>query len=312
MHKLLVSSSPHIKSPQTTESIMLYVIIALFPSMVAAVVIFGTKAIWLMATCVISAVASEALARFLMKRDVGTVLDLSAVVTGLILALNLPVTFPLWMAAVGSAFAIIVVKQLFGGIGQNVINPAAAARIFLLISFSGQMTLYVTPFRPDAIAEATLLGILKEHPDVVTGNNYLSLFLGNKAGVMGEVCGLAIVIGFVFLVATKVIRPHAPVAFAVTFMGLYYLMGKDGLYMLLLGGALFGAVFMMTDYTTTPVTDWGKIIFGVGCAVITVLIRQFGSYPEGISFSIVLMNILVPYIDKWTKRRVFGTGREKA
>ena len=225
MHKLLVSSSPHIKSPQTTGSIMLYVIIALFPSMVAAVVIFGTKAIWLMATCVISAVASEALARFLMKRDVGTVLDLSAVVTGLILALNLPVTFPLWMAAVGSAFAIIVVKQLL---------------------------------------------------------------------------------------ATKVIRPHAPVAFAVTFMGLYYLMGKDGLYMLLLGGALFGAVFMMTDYTTTPVSDWGKIIFGVGCAVITVLIRQFGSYPEGISFSIVLMNILVPYIDKWTKRRVFGTGREKA
>ena len=312
MHKLLVSSSPHIRSPHTTQGIMLCVIIAMLPSMAAAVIIFGTGAIWLMATCVISAVASEALVRLLMKRDVDTVLDLSAVVTGLILALNLPVTFPLWMAAVGSAFAIIVVKQLFGGIGQNVINPAAAARIFLLISFAQQITFYVMPYRPDAIAEATPLSVLKANPDVVTGNNYLPLFLGEKAGVMGEVCGLAILIGFVFLVVTKVIRPHAPIAFAVTFMGMYYLMGKDGLYMLLLGGALFGAVFMMTDYTTTPSTDLGKIIFGAGCAIITVLIRQFGSYPEGVSFSIVLMNILVPYIDKWTKRRVFGTGGKKA
>ncbi len=301
--KLLVTSSPHIRKSTGTTMLMGHVVIALVPLVIAACVIFGFRALTLVAVCVTVSVLSEYLFRLILKRD-NTVLDLSAVVTGIILALNLPVTLPFWMAAIGSVFAVVIVKQLFGGIGQNIVNPAAAARIFLLMSFATPMTTWAKPFAVDEIAAATPLAAVKD-PNVFP-TNITQLFLGERAGSLGEVCILAILIGGLYLIITGVIKPTIPLAYVGSVFVFATAFGGDGLYNILSGSVMFAAFYMFTDYTTSPTTFWGKIIFGVGGGLLTVIIRFFGSYPEGVSYSILLMNILVPYIDKLTKPKPFG------
>lgn len=308
MEKLIVSSSPHFNGGRTTQNIMLDVIIALVPAMVASVILFGFRAAVVILTCVATCVLSEYLCRRVMKRP-QTVGDLSCVVTGILLALNLPVTINPLIAVLGGVVAIVVVKQMFGGIGQNFVNPALTARIILLNSFPSRMTHWVQPFdytaTADAITTATPLGILKEGAGEALPS-YLDLFLGNNAGCLGETCALAILIGGVYLIARRVISPIIPVTYLATAALFSALFGRDPLFDLLSGGLLLGAFFMATDYTTTPATGPGKLLFGVGCGLLTVVIRVWGSYPEGVSFSILFMNILTPYIDKWTRSRPLG------
>jgi electron transport complex protein RnfD len=293
---LLVSPSPHVRARISTTSIMLDVIIALCPALIASVLIFGFRALAVVATCVIVCVAAEWLFELICKRDV-TVRDLSAVVTGMILGCNLPVNIPLWQAAIGSIFAIVVVKQLFGGIGCNFANPAITARIMMTLSFASAMSDFSS--KADAVSSATPLsgGVMP---------SYLDLFLGKHGGSLGETCALAILIGGVYLIVRRVIDWQTPVAFIGTVFLFSLVLGENALVAILTGGVMFGAVFMATDYSTTPHTKWGKVIFGVGCGLITVLIRVFGSYPEGVSFAILFMNILTPYIGNWTRKKVFG------
>lgn len=302
--KVYISQAPHIASKRTTASIMLDVLIALLPTSVAGVVIFGLRALAVIAVCLIASVLSEYLFCLVTKKQ-NTVTDLSAAVTGLILALNLPASVPLWQAAIGSAFAIVCVKCLFGGIGQNFANPAITGRIFMLTAFAS----VASPSYPkvvDTVAGATPLVSLAEGKSV----DMLDLFIGLKGGAIGEVCIAAILVGAIYLIVRGVIKPYAPAAFILTtFLFTLALEGGDftaSLAWCLSGGLIFGAVFMATDYSTTPVTPLGKIIFGVGAGVITVLIRFFGNYPEGVSFAILLMNILTPYIDRLTERKPFG------
>lgn len=297
-----LSISPHIHSGMSTSGIMLDVIIALLPAAVAGVVLFGLGALWVILTCVISCVVFEALFCLVAKKP-QSVKDLSAAVTGLLLALNLPAGVPLWQCVVGSLFAIIVVKCIFGGLGQNLVNPAIAARVFMLVAFS---SLAQASFPVDAVAGATPLAKDAVMPDLLT------LVTGNYGGAIGETCSIALLVGGIYLMARRVITWHNPVFFMGTvFVFSLFMEGFDpirALSMVLCGGVIIGAVFMATDYTTSPPTPWGKVIFGVGCGLITCLIRYFGSYPEGVSFAILFMNILNPYIMKWTKRKVFGTG----
>ena len=311
MEKLIVSSSPHFNGGRTTQNIMLDVIIALAPAMVASVILFGFRAAVVILTCVATCVLSEYLCRRVMKRP-QTVVDLSCVVTGILLALNLPVTINPLIAVFGGVVAIVVVKQMFGGIGQNFVNPALTARIILLNSFPSRMTHWVQPFdytaTADAITTATPLGILKEG----TGEalpSYLDLFLGNNAGCLGETCALAILIGGVYLIARRVISPVIPVTYLATAALFSALFGRDPLFDLLSGGLLLGAFFMATDYTTSPLYFWGRVVFAFGCGLITMVIREFGSLPEGVSYSIILMNILTPLLERAIKPRAFGAQR---
>lgn len=305
MSQFVVSPSPHIRSGNTTQKIMLDVIIALCPALIAANIIFGWRASLITAVCVGSCVLLEYFCRVLMKRD-QTVSDLSAVVTGMLLAFNLPVSIPLWVAVFGCFIAIAVTKQLFGGIGQNFANPAIAARVILLASFSGYMTAWTLPFDyngVDALATATPLAMMANGEELPS---MLQMFLGMKGGCIGEVSGLALLIGGAYLVARRVIKPVTPLVFMGTVFVLTFLLGENPVYHLLSGGLILGAVFMATDYSTTPVTTPGKIIFGVGCGLLTVLIRLYGGYPEGVSFAILLMNILTPQIDKLTRKKPLG------
>ncbi len=321
--KLTVSPSPHVRSNETTTGIMLDVILALIPAVVMSIVYFGLRALTLTAVCVFSAVMSEYVSRKVMKRD-GTLGDLSAIVTGLILALNLPSTLPLWMGAVGSIIAIVVVKQMFGGIGQNFVNPAMTARIILMVSFPTAMAKWVAPFtnswRPDAVTTATPMAALA----TVSGGDVSSvgdalptlsqMLFGYHGGSMGEVCSLALICGGVYLILRKVISPIIPLCFIGTVAAVTLIAGGNVTYMLyhLLGGGLMlGAFFMATDYSTSPINKKGKVIFGIGCGLITCVIRLFGSLPEGVSFSIILMNILVPHIENLTTPRPFGEVKEK-
>ena len=304
---LSVSVSPHILSKKTTTGIMLDVIIALCPALVAGCIIFGLRALLVTAVCLAAAVLSEFLFNLVCKRE-QTIRDLSAAVTGLLLALNLPANTPLWQAVIGSAFAIVIVKCLFGGIGQNFANPAITARIFMLISFKN-LASAAFPVTYDTIASATPLAILKDGGKM---SSLTDLFFGVHGGAIGETCILALLIGGAYLMIRKVISWHTPVAFIGTVFLFTLAVSRDGtvtLQYLLSGGLFLGAFFMATDYVTTPTTPTGRAIFGVGCGIITVAIRFWGSYPEGVSFAILLMNILTPYIDKWTARRTFGTGR---
>ncbi len=303
MSNLHISVSPHIHSPRTTQKIMLDVILALLPTTVAGVIIFGLRALAVIAVCVAAAVVSEFLFNKICKKEL-TITDLSAIVTGLLLALNLPANIPLWQAAIGSAFAIVVVKCLFGGIGQNFANPAITGRVFMLITF-GSMTSAAMPAIVDTAAGATPLATLAEGGTV----NTLDLLLGTRGGAIGEACTIALVIGFIYLVARKVIVWHTPVTFIATVFLFTLAVTQDitlALQYTLSGGLFIGAIFMATDYATTPITKWGKVIFGVGAGLITVLIRFWGVYPEGVSFAILLMNILTPHIDKWTAKKPFG------
>jgi len=281
---------------------MLDVIIALCPALVASVIIFGYRALVVTLFCIGVCVASEFLFELVTKRK-KTVKDLSAVVTGMLLAFNLPVNIPLWQAAVGCVIAIVIVKQLFGGIGCNFANPAITARVVMLISFASSMTSFST--RLDAVSSATPLSG-GEMPSII------DLLLGNHGGSLGETCAIALLIGFAYLLIRRVITWHTPVVFVGTVFLFTLALGENPVEHVLTGGLLLGAVFMATDYSTTPPTKWGKVIFGVGCGVITVLIRVFGNYPEGVSFAILFMNILTPYISIWTARKVFGTGGKKA
>ena len=306
--KLHVSASPHIHSARTTQSVMLDVVIALLPAAIAGVILFGLSALAVLVCCVAVSVLSEFVFNLILKKE-QTVGDLSAVVTGLLLALNLPANVPLWQAGVGSVFAIIVVKCLFGGLGHNLVNPAITARVFMLVAF-GSMAQAAFPL--DAVAGATPL------VELAAGNSpsLTDLFLGKTGGAIGETCTLALLIGGIYLLCRRVIRWHLPVAFIGTvFLFTLALVGFDftaALAWTLSGGLFLGAIFMATDYVTSPATPLGMFVFGVLAGVLTVVIRFFGNYPEGVSFAILLMNIMTPFIDKWTARKPFGTGGVKA
>lgn len=306
-NKLHISVSPHIHSKRSTQKIMLDVLLALLPVTIAGVVIFGITSLAVIAVCVGVAVLSEFLFNLIVKKQ-QTISDLSAAVTGLLLALNLPANVPLWQAAVGSLFAIIIVKCLFGGIGRNVVNPAITARVFMLVAFS---SLTQAAFPLDSTAGATPLALLAEDKTAVSLQD---LFLGNVGGAIGETCSVALLIGGIYLLVRKVITWHIPVAFiGTTFIFSLALHEFDFMFALSLvlsGGLLIGAIFMATDYVTSPTTPLGKLVFGIGAGLITVLIREWGIYPEGVSFAILIMNILNPYIDSLTARKMFGGAKK--
>lgn len=323
--KFTVSTSPHFRSKDTTTGIMLNVIIALLPALIASVFIFGFRSLTVTAVAVASCVFFEFISRKVMKRE-NTISDLSAVVTGMLLAFNLPASMPLWMVVIGSAVAIIVVKQFFGGIGQNFVNPALVGRIVLMASFPTAISSWVNPSKADAVTSATPLVPLGEmftngniSNEVLANTNnlpsLLDMFLGQRQGCLGEVCAVALIIGGIYLVVRKIISPVIPLVYVGTVALIMLIAGKGNLqfvaYEILGGGLLLGAIFMATDYTTSPVTFKGKIIFALGCGIITSLIRLFGSLPEGVSFSIVIMNILVPHIENLTAPKPFGFKKEK-
>lgn len=303
MKKLIMTVSPHFFSKTTTQRIMLDVIIALFPAVIASVINFGLRSLLVIGVCVAVCVLSEWIFEKICKKE-STISDLSAVVTGILLAFNLPVSIPLWQAVVGCLVAIVIVKQLFGGIGQNFANPAIAARIVMLTAFSGSMTTWTFP---DAVTGATPLALISKG-ELGSLPSYIDMFLGHHGGCLGETCILALLLGGIYLLIRRVISWHTPVAFIGTVAVMSLLCGYDVLYQLMGGGLVLGAFFMATDYATTPATKWGKIIFGVGCGLITVLIRFWGNFPEGVSFSILLMNILTPYISKLTRQKPLTGG----
>ena len=313
MNRLIASVSPHFHSRRTTRSIMLDVIIALCPAVIASVIFFGLQSLLVLATCVIACVLSEWGFEKLCKKE-NTISDLSAVVTGVILALNLPVDVKLWQAALGGVIAIVVVKQLFGGIGQNFANPAATARIILMTAFSGTMTSWAVPqafnLLPDATTGATPLAMIAKG-ETAALPSYLDMFLGNTGGCLGETSALALIIGGVYLIVRGVITWHTPVAFIGTVAVMSFICGQDVLAQVLSGGLMIAAFFMATDYASTPATKWGKVIFGAGCGLTTILIRFWGSFPEGVSFSLLIMNILTPYIDKLTRAKPLTGGAVK-
>ena len=306
-NQLTLSVSPHIHSGKSTSRIMLDVLLALLPATVAGVIIFGLRALLVVAVTVVSCVGFEALFNLIAKKE-QTIGDLSAAVTGLLLALNLPANIPLWQCVIGALFAIVVVKCLFGGLGCNPVNPAITGRVFMLVAF-GAMAKAAYPTIVDAVSSATPLA--STEPTSLT-----DLFLGIHGGAIGETCALALLIGLAYLLIRRVVTWQIPVSFVGTvFLASFFMEGMDPLAALaaiLSGGLFIGAFFMATDYVTSPATPWGKIIFGVGAGLITFLIRYFGVYPEGVSFAILFMNILTPYISSWTKHKVFGVGGKKA
>ncbi len=305
--QLTLSVSPHIHSGRKTSRIMFDVILALLPAAIAGTVIFGLRSLLVLAVCVAACVGFEALYDLLLKKE-QTVGDLSAAVTGLLLGLNLPANIPLWQCVIGSFFAIVVVKSLFGGLGCNPVNPAITARVFMLVAF-GTMAKAATPVIVDTVAGATPLAAEKMP-------SLMDLFLGLHGGAIGETCAAALLLGLLYLLVRRVITWHIPAAFVGSvFVFSFFMESMDitaALTAVLSGGLLIGAIFMATDYVTSPSTAWGKIIFGVGAGLITFLIRYFGVYPEGVSFAILFMNILTPYIESWTRRRVFGVGGKAA
>ena len=322
----ILSSSPHTHAQTSVSRIMLDVIIALLPTTATGIWFFGMPAVWTVATCVATCLVTEALCRLAMGRE-STIGDFSAIVTGLLLALNLPAGIPLWMAVLGSVFAIAVSKQVFGGLGKNPFNPALAARAFMLISFTGPMTTWMRPIchkatcaccqaTPEAMTTATPLASMK-HMFTATGvqmDNLLErmpslwdMLIGNMPGCIGEVSAIALAIGAVYLLVRGVITWHIPVAFIATVFVYSLIAGGAPAYaQVLTGGVMIGACFMATDYVTSPTTAKGKLIFGFGCGLLCMLIRQFGSYPEGCSFAILIMNAVCPLVNRWTQPKPFG------
>ena len=302
MEKMLhLSVSPHTHCGRTTSSIMLDVIIALLPATIAGVVIFGLEALLVVAVCVAASVGFEYLFNLIAKKE-QTIGDYSAIVTGLLLGLNLPATTPIWQCVIGALFAIVVVKCLFGGLGYNVVNPAITARVLMLVSFA---SVAAPAFPVDVKAGATPLVDLANGKSV----DLVDLLLGNHGGAIGETCAVALLLGFIYLFVREVISWEIPVSFIGSVFVFSLLMEGDAekaLALTLSGGLLLGAIFMATDYVTSPTTPAGKLVFGLGCGLLTFLIRYFGSYPEGVSFAILIMNLLVPYIDKLTKHKVYG------
>ena len=309
-NNLHISASPHIHSGRSTTSIMRDVLIALAPAAIAGTVIFGLRSLLVIAVCVASCVLLEALYNRITKKD-QTIGDLSAAVTGLLLALNLPATVPVWQCVIGCIFAILVVKCLFGGIGCNLVNPAITARVFMLVSF-GSMASHGMPTIVDTVAGATPLEQMANGGTVALTD----LLLGIRGGAIGETCGIALLIGFAYLLIRRIISWHIPVVY----IGSVFLLSllaegfdaSKALALTLAGGLLIGAIFMATDYVTSPATAWGKVLFGLGAGLLTFLIRYYGVYPEGVSFAILFMNILTPYIEKLTAHKVFGTKIENS
>ncbi len=312
MDLLKVSSSPHVRTSKSTSQIMFDVVIALMPASAASIYFFGLSSLLTIAVSVISAVLAEHIVCVIRKRET-TITDYSAVVTGIILALNLPSGTPVWIPAIGSIFAIVIAKQLFGGIGENFINPAMAGRVFLVISYPKIMTTFVEPFT-DAVSSATPLrqlsmGSFSELPDITN-----TLF-GSVSGCIGETSAIAILIGAVYLVMRKVISPLVPALYAASIFVLTMIFHSFDLYFstyaVISGGVLLGGVFMLTDYSSSPISKKGKIIFALGAGIITFVIREFGAYTEGVMFSVLLMNIAMPLIENYSSPRVFGTGRKQ-
>ena len=309
---LAVSSSPHLRDHVSTRRIMQEVCLALAPAGIAGIILFGSQAAVLIAASVISAVLAEYFYQKLTHRKV-TVGDWSAVVTGLLLAYNLPANAPVWLAVVGAMIAIVLVKQIFGGIGSNFMNPALAARAILFVSWATQMTTYpATRFMLDGVSTATPLNSLGTGS--VAGVNLMDLFLGNIPGVLGETCKLALLLGGVYLILRRIVDWKIPVTFIATVFVCYLI--KDGaemaLYQILSGGLFLGAFFMATDYATSPVTNPGRVIMGIGCGIFLFVIRAYASYPEGCSFAILLMNVATPLIDKYTMPKPFGEVKQHA
>ncbi|MBU5269332.1 RnfABCDGE type electron transport complex subunit D [Clostridium cochlearium] len=299
-----VSSSPHIREKHTTQSIMRDVIIALLPATVAGVYFFKMEALLIILASVISCVLAEYIWQKATNQKV-TISDLSAVVTGLLLAFNLPASAPLWLPIIGGFFSIIIVKQFFGGLGQNIVNPALAGRAFLLASWPVQMTTWTL----DGATTATPLAILKgAEATGATLPSLMDAFVGHVGGCIGETSALALLLGGAYLIYKKVIDWKIPATFIGTTLIITAIAGRAGnpIYELFVGGLMIGAIFMATDYATCPITPKGRIIFGIGCGVITSIIRIFGGYPEGVSYSILIMNLFVPLIERWTTPRTFG------
>ncbi len=318
MNRLLVSPAPHLHTKTSTMSLMRDVVIALLPTVIVSILFYGWREIMILAVSVISCVLLEYLiTRFLLKRP-NTIGDWSAAVTGVLLALNLPATSPWWMVLIGAIVAIGVAKLTFGGLGQNLFNPALVGRVFLLISFPVAMTNWgpVKGFigNSDAVTGATPLGLAKEGGiEAIQHLDYLNMLYMNIGGSAGELSAIAIIIGFIYLLARKVIRPHITLSIWVTvfvFSGIMWLIDPavytDPIFNLLTGGILLGSVFMATDYVTSPMSTSGGIVFGVGIGLITMLIRYFGAYPEGVSFAILIMNSTVPLINKFFKNKKYG------
>ncbi|MDP8260214.1 MAG: RnfABCDGE type electron transport complex subunit D [Candidatus Gygaella obscura] len=312
--KLFVQSSPHIHSNKRTRSVIWAVFFALIPAGAASVFIFGIASLKVMVVCVLTCVATEGLLQRMVNRPVA-IKDGSAVLTGLLLAYNLPANIPLWIPLVGSIFAIAICKLAFGGLGRNIFNPALAARAFLLASWPQQMTSFIKPFAVDSITKATPLMMFNEAKVTKLSElnlSYIDLLLGNRGGCLGEVCIIALLLGAVFLIAKGIIKIYIPFSFILT-TGLFsWVFGYSGifkgdfLFSILSGGLILGAFFMATDYVTSPVSKNGQIIFGIGCGLLTFIIRKFTGYPEGVSYSILIMNAAAPLIDRHIRPHIYG------
>ena len=294
----IVAASPHVTTKNSTAVIMRDVLIALLPAVIAGCVVFGLRALLVFAVTTAACVFFEWGFEKLCHKP-STISDLSAAVTGVLLAMNLPVSIPLWQAVFGALVAMVAVKGLFGGIGKNFANPAITARIVMFLAFSKTMTAWVFP---DAVSSATPLAMMANGESV----DYLTLLLGNHGGCLGETSALALLIGFAYLLIRGVISWHTPVCFVGTVFVMSLILGQDAVGQILSGGLMLGAIFMATDYSTTPSTNWGRVLFGIGAGLLTVLIRFYGAYAEGVSFAILFMNILTPYLSKWTETKPFG------
>ncbi|MDR2600671.1 MAG: RnfABCDGE type electron transport complex subunit D [Oscillospiraceae bacterium] len=316
MSNLTVSVSPHIHHKATTSRIMLDVLIALIPAFITAIIVFGARAAVVTSVCVISCILCEWLYEKITKRP-NTITDYSACITGVLLAFNLPVTIPLWQAVFGSAIAIILVKQLFGGLGKNFANPAITARIVMFLAFSVTMTNWYSPYETtsiwlypiDGVAGATPLALIKRD-ELEALPSLWNMFLGVRGGSLGETGNLALLIGGIYLMLRKVITWHTPLTYILVVVAFSALIGQDPLYHMFAGGLFLGAIFMATDYVTTPQTNLGRFVFGLGAGLLTVIFRVYSSYPEGVSFAILLMNILTPYINKFTRTRPLGAVKD--
>ena len=323
MSKLIVSPSPHIHSKDSTRSLMLDVVIALIPAVICSVVFYGWQELLVLGVSVASCVLLEwAITKYMLKKP-STIGDFSAVITGILPALNVPYTTPWWVIVIGSIVAIGVAKMTFGGLGQNIWNPALVGRVFLLVSFPTYMTTWSQPqglFGVDAISGPTPLGTVQEGlmqgatvQELTSAYNYKDLLFANLGGSAGEVCALALLAGFVYLCCRKVIKPWITLSIFATvaltsliFWGIDPARFTDPAFNLLTGGLILGACFMATDYVTSPMSVWGGVVFGVGIGFLTMMIRYFGSYPEGVSFAILIMNSVVPLLNMWFKQKKFG------
>ncbi|MBP5483140.1 MAG: RnfABCDGE type electron transport complex subunit D [Bacteroidales bacterium] len=323
MSKLLVSPSPHIHSKDSTKSLMLDVVIALIPAVICSVIFYGWQELLVLGVSVASCMLLEwAITKYMLKKP-STIGDFSAVITGILLALNLPYTTPWWVVFTGAVVAIGVAKMTFGGIGQNIWNPALVGRVFLLVSFPTYMTSWSAPkglFGADAVSGATPLGAIQEGimrgasvQDLTSAYNYKDMLFANLGGSAGEVCALALLLGFVYLCCRKVVKPWITLSIFATvaitsliFWSIDPSRFTDPAFNLLTGGLILGACFMATDYVTSPMSVWGGVVFGVGIGFLTMMIRYFGSYPEGVSFAILIMNSVVPLLNMWFKQKKFG------